>query len=181
MRTFYLFLAFAMLCISSCQLSPEKKAQKLIVEKLKLTLHDWDSYESVQFGKLDSLYSSYLDDSAYIENSSTYEKYQKLFNKYLDQMRDYSGYVSTTYRIKYNIAKEMTDMYLDSLGKYAPICDSLKENYVPKFIGWTMNHSFRSNNAMGNKTIGHFRFFLDKDLSKILESKDISESASDNS
>lgn len=168
-------LVLILTLVYSCQPSPEKKAQKLIVEKLKLSLHDWDSYESVQFGKLDSMYSSYLDDSAYNENVNNYDKYQKLFDKYLDEMNDYSGYISSTFRIKYNIASKMTDMYLDSLRKYAPICDSLKENYVPKFIGWTMTHSFRSNNAMGHKTIGHYKYFFDIEISKVINDKDISE------
>lgn len=37
-----------------------------------------------------------------------------------------------------------------------------------------MKHTFRANNAGGNKTIGHYEYYFNKDITKIVDREDIS-------
>jgi hypothetical protein len=147
--------------IVSCSPSNEKKAQKLIGLKLNETLHDFSSYESVKFGSLDTIYTSLL------ENDEYYNALQKLdFYKTM---------------IELSIGAPSPSVYSnpDSIAFYSKIIDSLEKSFVPQQIGWRMIHTFRSNNAMGNKTIGHYLYTFDLDITKISESRDISESANE--
>lgn len=45
------------LCFTSCSKSLEEKAQELIKNDLFKTLHDFDSYQLVEFSKLDSAFT----------------------------------------------------------------------------------------------------------------------------
>ena len=40
-------------------ISPEEKAQELILEQIRDTVLEWDSYRGVKFGSLDSLFSNH--------------------------------------------------------------------------------------------------------------------------
>lgn len=167
------------LLVLGCSPSNEKKAQKLIGERLKETLHDYDSYESVKFGELDSVFSIVMDDSIYLSMKVKYDVFMEFTNEALKDAENYSGMYSSYYNQKFNIAIGKAQRYIDSAKIYEPLLDSIKKNFVPYHKGWSMKHSFRSNNAMGNKTIGHFLYFFDKELTTITDSHDISESANE--
>jgi hypothetical protein len=167
------------LLVLGCSPSNEKKAKKLIGEKLKVTLHDYSSYEPVKFGTLDTVYSTEMDDSIYFQSKVKYDVFTKLTNEALEEIEEYRGMYSSYYRTKYSQALEKGLRYIDSLKIYEPIVDSIKKAYIPYHKGWSMTHSFRSNNAMGNKTIGHYLYTFDLDITKISESMDISESANE--
>jgi len=165
----------SILLISSCTPSNEKKAQKLIVQQLKETLNDWSTYESVKFGSLDTTFTKVEDDSTYLLASAQFESFLDKSNKALDEMKEYAGMSSSYYEYKFNLAKIIAQIYLDSAGVYAPISDSIKTHFVPSFKGWSMTHSFRANNGMGNKVIGHFRYYFDPEVTIIKKSEDIGE------
>jgi len=176
MRTFIIACIVCLFALS-CSVSNEKKAKRLIKLQLEETLHDWSTYEPVKFGTLDSVFTTYEDDSLYFIVNSQYESYMEKTNESLADMKSYAGMYSTYYKVLYSYAEAKTNMFLDSARTYAPMVDSIRIHYIPLFKGWSMTHSFRSNNAMGNKTIGHFQYFFDIDITKITDSKDISESA----
>ena len=176
MRT---FIIVGIVCIFafSCTVSNEKKAQKLIGEKLKETLHDYSSYESVKFGTLDSVFSTVMDDTTYIFIKLKYDSLLTETKEALEEVKQYEGMYSSYYRVRFNMALSEARRYVDSAKIYEPVIDNIEKSYLPFHKGWSMTHSFRSNNAMGNKTIGHFQYFFDLDLTKINDSNDISESA----
>lgn len=176
MRT--LIIVIVCLFALSCSVSNEKKAQKLIVERLKETLHDYSSYESVKFGTLDSIFSTPMDDSVYFNAKVNLDMYLGLAETALEDVEMYKGSQSEYYIMKYRDALAITSKYVDSAKIYEPIVNRIEKNYKPHHKGWGMTHTLRSNNAMGNKTIGHFQYFFDENITKIVDSKDISESAS---
>lgn len=167
------------LLVLGCSPSNEKKAQKLIGEKLKETLHDYSSYENVSFGTLDTVFSTPLDDSVYFYAKAKLGAFTELLDAEMKDVDMYRGMESSYYFNKYRTALERAKRYLDSAQVYQPIVDSIEKSYKPIHKGWSMKHTFRSNNAMGNKTIGHYLYTFDIDITKISESMDISESANE--
>lgn len=171
-----LFTLIVSSLLVSCESTPEDKAKELIKNHLHETLHDEKSYESVSYGGLDSVYTTVIDNDTYVLSSEKYLTYKDKFDSEMKDFDLYSDMYSQSYKNKairaYNNARE----YLDSLTLYGTISDSIQKQFIPEFKGWSMNHSYRANNASGNKVIGHFRFYFDKEISKIIETKDIGES-----
>lgn len=160
-----LYALLACIILVSCSVSPEKKAQKLIEKQLQESLHDWKSYESVKFGTLDSVYTDTLDDSVYLHALARFEAYKDIRDKKADE------YFITHSEL---LQKQVLEL-ADSVEKYSLIKDSIEKVFEPQFNGWSMNHTFRANNANGNKVIGHHLYTFDKKLIRILDSEDIGE------
>lgn len=165
------------LAFVSCNTSPEDNAKKLIKNHLHETLHDEKSYESVSYGKLDSVYTTIFDDDLYVVSNAKFLSYSDKFDSEMKDFDLYSDMYSQSYRNKAILAYNNATKYLDSIKLYGTISDSIKNNFTPAFKGWSMKHSYRANNASGNKTIGHFRFYFDKDITEIIDTKDIGENA----
>lgn len=167
------FLLFASLILVACS-TPEKRAKNLIVTQLKETLHDWDSYESVKFGSLDSVYTTPFDDPSY---KVIVDDFFEAASKVHTTKEDYDRYE----RLGYLFHSEK----MDALTKWGSAMktaedlkskmDSIEQIFVPEFKGWSMTHSFRCNNAGGHKTIHHYQYHFNKDLSTITENEDIGE------
>jgi len=177
MRT--LIIVIVCLFTISCSVSNEKKAQKLIGEKLKETLHDYSSYESVKFGTLDTVYTSILEDTAYTSFEDKLSSYTRLAESALSEADMYSEMSGSYYGKKFDLAMKTSLSYQDSIKLLKPIIDSLEKFFVPKQAGWRMTHTFRSNNALGAKTIGTLLYFFDMDLTKITEYNEVNESTSE--
>ena len=56
-----LLSSILLLSLSSCIKSPMSKAEDAVREELRRTLHDFSSYEPVEWGKLDTIYVSEVD------------------------------------------------------------------------------------------------------------------------
>lgn len=172
MKHFLFILASVLLFAFTGCSSNEKKAQKLINQKLRLTLHDYSSYESVQFGKLDSTYSTVKDTPEYREALEKSEQLQKEAMMELTKIKMYQEL------FLYELAMEGAlhcKMINDSSLHYYQICIKLKELFIPEFIGFNITHTFRTNNSSGNKVIAHYKYYFDKDITKIIKEEDISE------
>jgi hypothetical protein len=176
-----LFCAVA-LVMTSCTLSNEKKAEKLVKETLKDYLYHPDSYEPI----------STRVDSMFID-VTTIEPIMEISNKIKDLMSKINGcerniesaessmdiwapngYYSSQYsRGEYARAKKEKEEAESDLDKYTKKLSeqlvSLKE-YVAKyhkgeFTGWAVSHRFRSLNGAGSMTIpGEMIFFCDKEF-----------------
>ena len=174
-----IFIAILFGIIATGCTSPEKKAQNLIKDKLKETLHDWSSYESVKFGTLDSVYTTIWDNDQYVSYTEKYIKYAKQLKKSMEEVESYEDMYSNWALSKKRAALENAQFNLDSVNFYKPKMEELEENFSPDFKGWGMTHSYRANNAGGNKVIGHYMFHFDKDMTKVIDSVDISKSDDD--
>ena len=123
----------------------EDKAKESIESYLKESMNDWDSYEFVDMGYLDSLYNVNGEKISEIEFEVNYR---------LDTM-SYADMMNSLSEIG---AKEEAEVYKDKL-------DSLiRTKYDKEFIGWETNFTFRGSNKFGAKVINTLKVQLDKDF-----------------
>lgn len=176
MKTILLILLVSV-SFYGCSFSKESKAKKLIKANLKETLHDWDSYESVKFGKLDSVFTSIENDTGYVYSLSKLLEFKNLFDENVKDSELYSGMYSSYYVAKYSQSVSDMRSNLDSMKVYKAMADSISDNFKSTFNGFEMNHSYRAKNASGNKIIGHFVFYFDKEIKEIIKSEDIGENS----
>lgn len=170
-------ILFALLLIpffTSCKDSPQQKAEKVVTVFLKESLHDWNSYESVKWSKLDSVFTIIDDDETYINAINKTKLFDKKVNEADQRFWTYKGESAKAKTCRQNIMDEQM-AYLDSMSTCAKIMIDIENNFVPAFKGWSIQHSFRAKNASGNKTIAHYLYFFDKDLTKIVKVENISE------
>lgn len=173
MKKVLILLAVALpLLFVGCSENKEKKAKELINHQLKVTLHDFDSYESVEFGKLDSTFS---DVSDVPEFADALEKGQDFTKQGKDKIETAKMYGECTLYEKQVEYARWGITLLDSAKYYLNIADKINSTFVPKFIGWNITHTFRANNASGNKVIGHRKYYFDKDVSKIINDENLDE------
>lgn len=155
---------------TSCT-SPEKKAQKLIKERLKETLHDYKSYEPVNFSGLDSNFTDVFSDTAYSNYADIVIYYSKSLDEYEEKADRYRG--RSYFESEYSVALSMAKWCRDSLIHYLEICKEIEKDFVPEFIGWKMTHKFRANNGNGALRLGENRYYFDKDVTKVLRTEDL--------
>lgn len=163
-----LLLLFA-IAIVACTSSPEKKAQKAIKEYLFKTLNDIDSYEPVEYGTIDSLYTEYTMDSLYKEavkmNELALKKCDSL-GRVLERRKIYDEFYPD----------EINDLILAkwfTINTYPQIIDSLKNNYQSYFMGMGMIHSFRAKNVLGGNRLCRWQFVLTSNLNNVLYAIDL--------
>lgn len=161
--------------------NPEKRARHLIKQELKETLHDWDSYESVKFSGLDSMYTTVFDNIDYAfayKKDSVFRLLYDINTKSAEE-NSYKAVVSNTisdrefYKEMAQMSRNAISKNLDSIQFYSSIIDSIQCGFKPVLKSLCMLHSFRCNNAGGHKTIHHYRFVLDENISKILYSENV--------
>lgn len=152
--------------------SPEKKAKSLIDHQLKVSLHDYSSYENVEFGKLDSTFSDASDLSEYKDALDKVKDFNKQGGSKIDDAKLYGEIGSPELQVKYaRWAKSL----LDSATYYLNIVKRIDSTFVPEFVGWNITHTFRANNASGNKIIVHRKYNFDKDITQIVKDENLDE------
>lgn len=169
-----LIVLFLIVSLFGCS-SNEKKASKAIENYLSERLHDWKSYESVSIGVVDSTFQMEPDVWDYRSAKINVEVFSELADENQQKYNSYKGLVSDYFVTERKYLIEDVVRYLDSVQIYQAVMDSFMVDFKPYFIGWQVDHSYRANNAMGGKTLGHYRFFFDKELSEVIDVKDLSE------
>lgn len=171
----YLLIIAGLYCLSGCTPTPEEKAHKVIMEELRTTLHDYKSYESVKWGKLDSAFSLYADDPAYKRLTDDFDKANADAKEAGEMLKIYSGssYFLDKRRgyladLNSDLAKMVQDTLLE--GKF-------QREFRSKFLGWQIQHSFRAKSLAGNLGIHHYIYYLDRAITQVIRSEDIAESA----
>jgi hypothetical protein len=165
---FFISLTIFIICFYSC--SKEYKAKRLINKELNMTLNDRKSYEPVQFGGLDSLFSSYKNDINYINN----EKLNVYLNGMLEEAT--KRHKSKKYDPDYTKAggEWRTDVtfivacVFYNSQMYKQIKDSIEANFKPQFVGYKMSHKFRAKNMYGASVLNEKEYFFDKTISSII-------------
>ena len=148
------------------------------MQQLKESLHDWDSYESVKFGTLDSTFTSEYDNQEYAAISTEFVDIMKKVESAQERWERYKemGYLFNDERAAaFDEFKEKLNM----ANQYKSQMDSIKKGFVPEYKGWSLTHTFRANNLAGNKGIHHMRFYFDKDITEIIDKEDIGEKSED--
>lgn len=159
--------------------TPQEKAEALIAAMFEAPKNHTYGYEAGEFGKLDSAYSSYRDDSVYkvFEDSVSYylDKGTAAFGKVADIG---SRTDSTTDKIKKEklwkqllAASYSQKMYNDSAHFYSKKAQFISDHHKPFFTGWKMEHKFRANNNFGFQAAQQAIFYFDKQLTRVTKSE----------
>ena len=159
-----------LLLFVSCSTSPINKAKGLIKEDLKKSMNDFNSYESVEFGKLDSVYTSLETDTEYIQVNASYDIYKKQLKKNLDE---YLLDIESGDKRLMDLDKKYKDIYqgkVDSIGK---IRAKIESDFRPVFKGWKVEHTFRGKNKLGALVLNKYVFYFDKDFTKVIDAESI--------
>jgi hypothetical protein len=148
---------------SSC-VSHEDKAKKAIKTHLSKSMHDFDSYSPVEYGKIDSFYSQYDNQATYLDLKSrlkTKKDSMLLIDKVgrdlmaemrINRLRFESYGASQLYRDQSSDLQKMVASMNQLSVEVKVLTDSLTDfinNFHPSHVGWGMSHSFRGKNANG--------------------------------
>ena len=145
-----------MVLLVSCSKSPEKIAQSNISEYLKKNMDDPSSYESVEFGKLDTLHTSFSESK---EGLVLQEKDAKLSLRVQELSNKLDSPDLTMNEIK-DIQKENEQITKDRLA-INDILQSKTLSYKGAINGFSMTHKFRGKNKLGAKILNEINFLLD--------------------
>lgn len=169
MKKEYLALLLTMVLLHACK--PQKKedaVKKNIRSYLSKTMHDFKSYEPVEYGKQDSLYSSYLKTDRYKSLFDLCDEYSKGADEAIDDSKIYTYTNTSTAKYYLNKGK-------DCLRKYDSVTAIIKKEafeFERKFIGYKVLHSFRGKN-MNGATILTTEYFILDSLFNVVETEDL--------
>lgn len=178
------FAAFVLVLLSaSCKnvpKTPEEKATQLIAKAFGPGGNYTYQYEPGRFGKLDSAYSTYRDDSLYVVYRNRVEHCLDMSTAAFSVLAEIGYRVDTTRNElkKEKLWKEMLAasakqrMYNDSSSFYSAKSDSLKKIYKPHFIGWKIVHEYRANNVYGVQVEQKTTFYFNDSLTRITGPKE---------
>lgn len=178
-----LFCAVALI-FTSCTLTNEEKAEKLIQESLKGTLYHPDSYEPIST-RVDSAFINF-------ENLAKVGELCEELGDLLDKESEYQKEMLSAERSKsiyapngwyydlhsqtmYNQYKQEYEEYKAKLEKLAPKIDSAlselrkvsNDIYTEEFTGWIVSHRFTSKNGANTMTMpGDMVFVCDAEFTR---------------
>lgn len=175
------FLVVFALVVTSCTLSNEEKAEKLVKETLKDYLYHPDSYEPIST-RIDSMFidvstiKPIMEISDEIKDLISKIKHCERKIEFAESSMDIwapDGYSSQFSRGEYSRAKKEKKEAKSDLDKYTKKLleqlTFLKENVAKyhkgEFTGWAVIHRFRSLNGAGSMTIPReMIFFCDEEF-----------------
>lgn len=166
---------------SSCQKTPEDKANDLIKENITKMLTYPDSYESVET-TIDSLFTPMYTVAFYekakraMELSDRIEDNKTNIDHGLLTMNLHSGpYSNSVYdRTKYKEGKEEYETAKKYNEKAVPELEALKKEMKAQlekddeFLGYAIEHKFRCKNEGGNTIMNDFLLIVDKDMNEAI-------------
>lgn len=138
---------------SSCQ-SKEDKAKELVKDDLYKTLHDFNSYEPVEWTELTPTY----DASKESEERKDTLLYYGMRRILLENFTSGDGILKE---------EKYTGEYKEKLKRYKAIEDSI--HALMPIDGYTINHTYRANTLGGNKRISTVRYDFDSELTKVVK------------
>ena len=177
----------ASLILVGCNVSTEKKIDKLVSEEVKKALYFPNSYDHVET-IVDSAFSpydnpDYLDKMVQLVKIGTEidecnSRIQRAKSSMSLWKNDGYGYYSSFEKNEYEEAKEEYEKELSVQSalqnKAESIANEMKEivERGEYFIGYKVIHKYRAKNNAGQTLLSTEIFFVDKDVSKILSHYD---------
>lgn len=147
----YAILILSFLCVSCKKETKRDVAQRLI--KDKIVRENIAGYELIQFGALDSAFTS-------VKETRDYQISLMYYAFYMNQRNQYHG----TDDMK-------SKLYSDSAATQKVYSDSLELAFVPQWIGWRMGHIYKSNNYNKGIVVNNDDYYFDADVSQIVNKK----------
>jgi hypothetical protein len=150
-------LTFLLIALSvsffSCNEQPIDKVKAGIKSYVITNFNDPDSYEPIEFGKLDTIMSSYPEEDFFWQLEHKKDSIKTLIN-FL------SEFVGNNSERNFHIEEKK-----DSLLKYNSVLvlkqDSMMDIFEPKFQNYLIEHKFRAKNNFGALILNNYRFYLD--------------------
>lgn len=145
-------------CTTTPVLTRDQKADTLIKHFLDSTLNDPKSYEPVKFGKIDTLFTHYMDDPGFekLPISGDYQRTKDLTS-------NFSQY-----------EKRTSNGYYDDLNKINKrATDSLKKTFKPEIRAYYVEHTFRAKNAFNALLMQTVGFSIDTSFTEIVNTKKV--------
>jgi hypothetical protein len=176
-----LFILLLYSCSEKVPQTPDEKAKALIADLFKTTRNGTYNYKPGRFGKLDSAYSSFRDDSLYMAYSDTVSHYMDKSWMAHGEVADI-GYRTDTTRNegkRKKLWKELlaasakNKVFLDSVSFYSDKCNAVKDKYKPFFNGWKITHDYKANNGFGIPVDQKTTFYFNIQLTQIIGPKEI--------
>lgn len=153
-----LIFAFAacVFIFSSCQ-NNEDKAKELVKEDLNKTLHDFSSYEPVEWTELKPTYDLSKESK---ERRDTL-LYYGMKRMMLESFSEGDGMLKE---------ESYAGEYEQKWKRYKAIEDSIQALMPIK--GYTINHTYRANTLGGNKRISTVKYDFDAELTKVVKKEE---------
>lgn len=183
-KYYYLFMLIT-LTFTACK-SKEDKAQEVIKAELFKALDDYSSYEPIET-KVDSFFTSIYDDPRISDWGTMFgimlrnaEESSELLKRAEVDKKIWQG-SSTLFGLnKYtdahrecNRIKEEGQSFFKIMGDLSDSIKARKEELIlNEFIGWKVNHKFRSKNKDGNFVISDHVYIFDKEIKNIVDEYD---------
>lgn len=172
------FIFSALVLLNSCS-SPEIKTKKAIKEYLKFTLNDFKSYEPVSYGKIEYAFSSYEVSPEYRKNLDKVNRWDSISEDFALRSKEAREKVEIhhypdTYLDKSYEYYGLSVKASDSANFYMYKMEKAKNSFEAEIIGWEIKHVFRARIPAGGYKLNNYTFYLDKDLSKVVKSFDLS-------
>lgn len=159
------------LIIVSC-VTKEQKMQKVIKSYLYNTLDDFKSYEVISFSSADSCYSDWTMDPQLPIVESRYERMSRIVDS-LKIERDRKASLGYSFHDLMDDLNQFVIASYYTTVTYPSIKDSIKNHYVSEFLGFGINHVFRSNNRLGGTQIHNLQFIIDPTMTMVIGVHDI--------
>jgi hypothetical protein len=184
MKIIHLLICAFALFLSSCTLSNEQKAEKLIKEVLSSTLYHPESYKPIStqidsafidfesLKKFGTIYEELIEN---IKKEKDYEENLKEAETYMSIWSPSTYYYSEHQNVQYNQYKEEYNEYKNKLERITPKVSSnltklrneSKNIFSKEHTGWIVTHKFTSKNGANTANIpGEASFFFNIDFTK---------------
>lgn len=147
-KSICLVLIVGLLSASCNKASDRELAQQMIEDRIA-TEHI-EQYEAVQFGELDSAFTTIKETREYQLAIATHALYVNLKFEY------------------HGVDNEKSQLYADSAAILKAYSDSIENAFVPQWIGWKMNHIYRSMHKTKGQVVNSYDYYFDKDVSRIV-------------
>lgn len=142
MKKIYIIISTVLIVTNGCE--QKLTTQQLVEESIKSyileNIDNPDKYEPVSFDEIDTLYSSYTDNSIYKKYSSAKDSYE-MDKRYYEEYKNDDVMGSYYYKEMKKSEKEYK--------KYENQADSIKQNFIPTIEYIICRHTFRSENKFG--------------------------------
>lgn len=169
----HLLLLVIAVSFSGC--SNEQKAKKAVKDYLSRSLHDFSSYEPVEFKEVDSSFTLYIRDPKYIAIATKQDLFAEKFkaeSEEFEKIRSSYGITRKNFkttRKEMDISMKKSKVYLDSITSLANQGKRFAENFKPEFNGHIIAHTYRSKNKLGAKVLEGYYFIVDPTYTKVID------------
>jgi hypothetical protein len=137
--------------------TPEEKMKEGIKAYLSKTMHDFKSYEPVEYKKIDSVYTSYITSERGSALYDSIDFYTKMRKEILERAKEYTY---TSPRVALSIL-DKGKVYSAKPDSIENVIDKETAAFVKKFNGYKMVHTFRGKNMNNATIITTKRFYFD--------------------